>query len=282
MTMIIKNRKRYCSTSGDAKDIIYNNENSSLEATDVQNAIDEMQNNLGGFSFYNNPTVVYLVSDGSIYVDANDNYILADSVSGSILLADTTTYTTNIVEGNFYRIEGADSVLPFSKDNSEAYKHIIIDSLQNTKLELTYDSTWEEIAAGLNELFPETLNVLSYLGVSSLSASGTSYTSAEFDITNFNTMQVTASRSQSWSTWYSAWGSQPASATAYLMTTSGNISLIGVSTVDISSYTGMAYIKLQGYSRKVTASTDGSNDPDTMTTFTASTAAKVSKMILSV
>lgn len=40
--MIIKNRKRYCSTSGDAKDIIYNNENSSLEATNVQNAIDEM------------------------------------------------------------------------------------------------------------------------------------------------------------------------------------------------------------------------------------------------
>lgn len=46
MTMIIKNRKRYCSTSGDAKDIIYNNENSSLEATDVQNAIDEINFNL--------------------------------------------------------------------------------------------------------------------------------------------------------------------------------------------------------------------------------------------
>ena len=130
----------------------YNSLNERLET--VRFAIDELNTNLGGFSFYNNPTVIYLVSDGSIYVDANDNYILADSVTGEILLMDTATYTTNIVEGSFYRIEGADSVSPFKKDSSEKYKHMIIDSLQNTKLELTYDSTWEEIATGLNELFP--------------------------------------------------------------------------------------------------------------------------------
>lgn len=129
----------------------YNSLNERLET--VRSAIDKLNTNLGGFSFYNNPTVIYLVSDGSIYVDANDNYILADSVTGEILLMDTATYTTNIVEGNFYRIEGADSVSPFKKDSSEKYKHMIIDSLQNTKLELTYDSTWEEIATGLNELF---------------------------------------------------------------------------------------------------------------------------------
>ena len=130
----------------------YNSLNERLET--VRSAIDKLNTNLGGFSFYNNPTVIYLVSDGSIYVDANDNYILADSVTGEILLMDTATYTTNIVEGNFYRIKGADSVSPFKKDSSEKYKHMIIDSLQNTKLELTYDSTWEEIATGLNELFP--------------------------------------------------------------------------------------------------------------------------------
>ena len=60
-----------------------------------------------------NPTVVALVADGSIYKDANNNYILADSTTGQSLLEDTSVYTTTIIEGNFYST-GADAVNPFS------------------------------------------------------------------------------------------------------------------------------------------------------------------------
>lgn len=67
---------------------------------------------LGGFSFFNNPEVVYINSDNSPYEDDNGNYILADSDTGRELLLNTA-YSVNIVEGNFYRIEGADSVNPF-------------------------------------------------------------------------------------------------------------------------------------------------------------------------
>lgn len=47
MTMIIKGGKRYCSSSNLAEDIIYDNENSGLEATDIQGAIDELNSKLG-------------------------------------------------------------------------------------------------------------------------------------------------------------------------------------------------------------------------------------------
>lgn len=67
---------------------------------------------LGGFSFFNNPEVVCNSSDNSPYEDENGNYILADSDMGKELLLNIA-YTVNTVEGNFYRIEGADSVTPF-------------------------------------------------------------------------------------------------------------------------------------------------------------------------
>lgn len=43
MPMIIKGGKRYCSSSNLAEDIIYDNENSGLEATNTQEAIDELK-----------------------------------------------------------------------------------------------------------------------------------------------------------------------------------------------------------------------------------------------
>ncbi len=79
----------------------------------VKDGFNKVHNQLNGFSFYNNPTVVYTVADGSAYTNESGNYILADSDTGATLLADAETYTTNTVEGNFCRIEGADSVVPF-------------------------------------------------------------------------------------------------------------------------------------------------------------------------
>lgn len=59
------------------------------------------------------PTVIALVSDGSVYTNDDGYYILADSDLGSSLLEDSATYSTITVEGNFYRMAGADAVIPF-------------------------------------------------------------------------------------------------------------------------------------------------------------------------
>lgn len=46
MPMIIKNNVRYCSTGGDAESIVYNNTESGMEATNMQDAIDELNSNI--------------------------------------------------------------------------------------------------------------------------------------------------------------------------------------------------------------------------------------------
>lgn len=47
MPMIIKNNVRYCSTGGDAENIVYDNAESGMEATNMQDAIDELNSNFG-------------------------------------------------------------------------------------------------------------------------------------------------------------------------------------------------------------------------------------------
>lgn len=178
---------------------------------------------------------------------------------------------------------GADTVIPFPDDaRLESYKHNLVDTLVNTGLGLTYDSTWNEIFAGLNEIFPETLNVLAKLGYSNIYRKGgnTTWTSEEFDITTFNTMSVSASW-EGFSPWYSAWGSKPAQ-NAYLVTPQGNISLLRNGSVDISGYSGKAYISIHTGQRKVTASSDGSGDADTMVTWTVYAMVNITKLILQV
>ena len=73
----------------------------------------KVDESLGGYSFYNNPMVVYIISDNMPYEDENGNYIFANSDTGKSMLANTEIYTSNRVNGSFYRIEGADSVNPF-------------------------------------------------------------------------------------------------------------------------------------------------------------------------
>lgn len=79
---------------------------------------------------YANPTVVALVSDGSAYTDDDGNYILADSDIGVLLLSDADTYTTITLEGNYYRMVGADTVFPF-KRGIENILTLIVDSLSS-------------------------------------------------------------------------------------------------------------------------------------------------------
>ena len=79
----------------------------------AEDSVTELESNLGGYSFFSNPEVVYTVANKIPYEDENGSYIFAESDTGREMLANTATYTKNVVEGNFYRIAGADSVNPF-------------------------------------------------------------------------------------------------------------------------------------------------------------------------
>lgn len=74
-----------------------------------------LNDRMGVFSFMQNPIVIALKKNNSLYKDeVSKNYILADSATGQSLLADAETYTTAKAEGNFYNTTGADTVIPFS------------------------------------------------------------------------------------------------------------------------------------------------------------------------
>ena len=279
MPMIIKGGKRYCSSGNIAKDMIYNNKTSELKATNVQDAIDELDADLGGFSFYNNPEIIFqilpnsiyyntdgnyvlstseagialledvenytsasiisLVTDNTIYIKEDGNYVLAESEEGIALLADASTYSSisvvmvinspipyedenknyilassstgiglladvnlfsNIIKGSFYRIVGADSVIPFKNEwGKEEYRLRIIAALQNSNFKPSEDATWDDIINGLIALYPEFLD-LKALGIVPLKISGSSRNEASyagtwyyknsktFDITHFNSL----------------------------------------------------------------------------------------------
>lgn len=124
MTMIIKNGKRYCSSSNLAEDIIYNNETGGLEATDVQNAIDEINFNLTAdipFKFGKNEEGKY-------------GYIVTDE-------------------------DGADTVIPFktgviTETELDGLRSEIIAPLKNASSDINDDSSFSDIVSILWDLYP--------------------------------------------------------------------------------------------------------------------------------
>lgn len=94
---------------GMTSDLNCENERIAASAVGLKNVNDK----LGGYNFINNPTVIYTVSDSKPY-SSNGGYVLADSSTGQELLENSGTYTSNTVSGNFFRIEGADTVHPFN------------------------------------------------------------------------------------------------------------------------------------------------------------------------
>lgn len=106
--------------SFDADSISYNNTSSGLQATDVQGAVDEINDNLNGFTFYpaGEVDLVASVSDDSYYTDANGKYVLADSTTGESLI-DNVTYKSLASNEDLRGEVGADTAVPF-KDNTKA------------------------------------------------------------------------------------------------------------------------------------------------------------------
>ena len=103
--------------SGDVVDpMIATEKGFAADAKFTRDAIDGINSNM--VTGYSNPTEIALVSDSSAYTDEHGYYVLADSITGVELLADTQTYTTITVEGNFYRMAGADTVSPFKGKSS--------------------------------------------------------------------------------------------------------------------------------------------------------------------
>lgn len=100
--------------SFDADSISYDNTSSGLQATDVQDAVDEINDNLNGFKYYPSGTqLVALVADDSFYTDANGKYVLADSPTGESLI-DDITYKSLASNEDLRGEVGADTVSPFN------------------------------------------------------------------------------------------------------------------------------------------------------------------------
>lgn len=76
--------------------------------------VKEISENLGGFSFYHEPMIVYTIDDSTPYTDENGGYVLSNSATGQKLLADADTYTSMVISGDYRSIGGADTVVPFS------------------------------------------------------------------------------------------------------------------------------------------------------------------------
>lgn len=97
----------------------------SGEADDVAASIkcvNQLNNNLGTFSFYHDPNIVHLVADDKVYSVEDNTYVLADSSTGATLLADTDTYYAKTLAGNYCSAGGADTVVPFTADNNSYFE----------------------------------------------------------------------------------------------------------------------------------------------------------------
>lgn len=116
----------------------------------LNNKIEEVNSSLGGYSFIQNPNVIALVSDGSIYKDSDGYYVLANSDTGITLLKNTETYTTTTAEGDFFRVIGADSVRPFLKGSSYRIQtgtiSVSLDrNVHRKSVEIVYPEPFEKV-----------------------------------------------------------------------------------------------------------------------------------------
>ena len=152
---------------------------------------------------------------------------------------------------------GADTVVPFSGK----YKNVIVDSLVNTNKGLTYESTWDEIAQVINELFPDQLNLLSVWGASEIYKTPQwwdepiTWYSQDFDITNFSTLTRTVTSGTTAGVSDQSYGAH----TCQLITDQKTVSILGSGSVDVSGYTGMARIKIYVAGAKPWSSSDSTS-----------------------
>lgn len=184
-------------------------------------------------------------------------------LNSNIVAEDGTPFRFGVNENGEYGYivtdeAGADTVVPFSGK----YKNVIVDSLVNTNKGLTYESTWSEIALVISELFPDQSNLLSIWGVSEIYKipqwwdEPITWYSEDFDITNFSTLQRTVNYG-----WTSGDSEKYGTCRCHLIVDKGDgtttsISLLGSGGVNLSSYTGMARVRIQVGGAKPWSSSD--------------------------
>lgn len=101
--------------SFDADSISYDNTSSGLQATDVQDAVDEINDNLSGFKFYPTGTqIVGLIADDSAYTDEDGNYVVWGTATAEQLVEDNpNTYKSVPSTEECHGEVGADTCSPF-------------------------------------------------------------------------------------------------------------------------------------------------------------------------
>lgn len=163
--------------------------------------------------------------------------------------------------------EGADTFFPFKKTDSDEYRILMINALSNTSLELTEESTWDEIYSGLKTLYPDVLDLIAELKWTHNSLKVGDYTiqssctqsatqiymnagwssggtrgghqcqSPNFDITGFKTLTCAISTSN---LGYNSGDSVSRYCRLYY---TGGSKDLSTGTIDVSSITGDAYVK---------------------------------------
>jgi len=162
----------------------------------------------------------------TLYAVWIDKYTVTFDVNGG----NTLTENSKVVN-----VSSAYGTLP--TPTKDAYDFIGWYTEKEGGKQITEDTLVTEITETLYARWKaRTLDVLAYVGASSIyREGGGTYTSPTFDITNFNKLEVSCGYGQT---------GGGGAYSAYLVTTSGNISLLGTKTVDISGYTGNAYISI--------------------------------------
>jgi len=162
----------------------------------------------------------------NLYAVWIDKYTVTFDVNGG----NTLTENSKVVN-----VSSAYGTLP--TPTKDAYDFIGWYTEKEGGKQITEDTLVTEITETLYARWKaRTLDVLAYVGASSIyREGGGTYTSPTFDITNFNKLEVSCGYGQT---------GGGGAYSAYLVTTSGNISLLGTKTVDISGYTGNAYISI--------------------------------------
>lgn len=258
MTLVI-NAYMFAKGEKSATNTSYDNSMSGASSTNVQDVIDECFQSVSS----GKALIASAITDKRVPTDATATFQeMYDNIM-KIVLGSGNAITENVLIGKtFTNDDGVEYVGEMPNNSNGTYsidmsgecilpkgyydgttivtsdvlKQNLVDSLSNTNLKLSYNSSWANVFKGIASLFPESVNLLSTWGVSSIYKSGdASYTSPEFEITHFNKLTVTCGYGQT---------SGGGSYNCTLVTTSGTVSLLGTKTINVSKYTGDAYITI--------------------------------------
>jgi hypothetical protein len=110
-----------------ADNVEYDNTTSGLQATNVQGAVDEINDNLAGFKFYPTGTQLVAYIEGHGWYNADGKYVIWGTATANALVeASPNTYYGRQSEEDLRGEVGADTAIPFSGGAKEIGHSIVM------------------------------------------------------------------------------------------------------------------------------------------------------------